>query len=620
MPRGHGLGMANALTTVMQVGITLTSMYYLRKDLYREINFGLLSFNDDMVVGLEEDLCREYAECHFNVCEGLSLKMKRRKTFFGNTFVFCEEFSNEVFNSKGAYYRGFINSIFFARNIVQAKQLLTSVPFTHVSRLEYEMDRVIAHWGYEFHRKEFKAPIAFGGWWTKKMNGVDLTFLYPPSQQDMFAYWACKARYGKLVKIPHPRQDFLEEDMSIYIRNRMFDPDEINDYYDKLYEQRQKIFEQEISKSLMEIFEDYRNDSNIDVLPPLDIAELVDFDEASFSISHNELHGIENYYNYYGLCRPSKYTIKERFSFLFPRYEDRLINKPFHFKSLKLNYLISYANIDISENLSSANYIYALDNDISLEEYYIEPTNVALITMAVHPSLFARIPIYKKLEKTKYKLDLYGGYLRSEHMRSMELLKDHPHLWKLVFKYSYEEIEEALNIILKQKSEEKVQEEELKDVSPPEKEEDDFEQYLNSLRLLLKQYKANNNNDPFSKFYSGIESKALERLMGLVRFHSVSGQIQLDFKSNLITNKDSILEYLDKSQNFYKSIEDILKGSILELKIFQGRLIFKKDLFELEPFWEYKITKAVDIVSVIDEITDLIDDNDGDIFSFLDDM
>jgi hypothetical protein len=169
--------MANALTTVMQIGIVLTAMNRLQEQESIYTEYRLLAFNDDMTIGIKDELyLREYMEAHYQICEELSHKMKRNKSFMGRSFVFCEIYSDEAFNNKSAYIRGFINSILFARNIVQAKQLLSSLDFTYVTRLTKEIDRLISHWGYEFYQDEISAPIAFGGWWSRKMNGVDLTF------------------------------------------------------------------------------------------------------------------------------------------------------------------------------------------------------------------------------------------------------------------------------------------------------------------------------------------------------------------------------------------------------------------------------------------------------------
>jgi hypothetical protein len=571
MQRGHGLGMANALTTVMQVGIVLTAFEEFQKDLNLYPEYGVLSFNDDLTIGLKEDYCREYAEYHFTVCQSLGHRMKRSKTFFGRQFVFCEEYSDEAYNNKSAYIKGFINSILHARNIVQAKQLLTSVDFTYVTRLTQDINRVMSKWGYEFYPKEFKAPIAFGGWWTKKMNGVDLTFSeYTPGIDAMWAYNACKIKHGDLTKVNHPLYEYLEEDLSIYIKERFFEPEEIDLYFDELYKKRQKAFSNQISKPLSIMFEEYRESSNIDVLPPESLSRWIDVDEAPYSLPRVG-RPIENYYSHYGLIEQPKGCIKERFSYLYPKYEDRLISKPFNFKNLKLNYLITYANIDISEDLSSANYIYALDPEISLEEYYIDHTNVAMISMGVHPAKFGQIPIYKKLDKVKTKLDIWGRYPTSLDIGVIGLVKENPELYKVALTYGYEAISLALENIFKPEEPEITQVEQKENYIDDHSNFDFFRtndnlQYLLKVLKQVPEMKKILKYDPISNWlYTGKNKKMFGCMQSIYPYVLIAeGGERGSFATEELKNR--IRDSLTRVRGFLEQIEPYLKDTIWEIR------------------------------------------------------
>jgi hypothetical protein len=91
--RGHGLGFANALTTLMQIVIHTMNI---RKNNLN--NCDAAFYNDDSVVGFSDsdDIYHDlviYHETDYEILEGLGLVLNKKKSFFSDVgFVFCEEY------------------------------------------------------------------------------------------------------------------------------------------------------------------------------------------------------------------------------------------------------------------------------------------------------------------------------------------------------------------------------------------------------------------------------------------------------------------------------------------------------------------------------------------------
>jgi hypothetical protein len=91
--RGHGLGFANALTTLMQ--IVIHTMNIQQNNLH---NCDAAFYNDDSVVGFadSDDIYHDlvtYHETDYEILEGLGLILNKKKSFFSDVgFVFCEEY------------------------------------------------------------------------------------------------------------------------------------------------------------------------------------------------------------------------------------------------------------------------------------------------------------------------------------------------------------------------------------------------------------------------------------------------------------------------------------------------------------------------------------------------
>jgi predicted nucleic acid-binding protein len=200
--RGHGLGMANALTTLMQLGIM--EMIRLFQDEESEIlqEFKFLCINDDITVRLtSEDDVETYWNIEEKVLESLSLIRVPEKSFYlKDAFVLAERYYSRFYpniNNKRSYkYREFLNCM-CCTNITQAKQIAISASISVGSLvLEKFLPEVVSYWGYEFFKDEYKYPISVGGWFSNKIGGVDLSLKMldelPFKKELCKAFEACK--------------------------------------------------------------------------------------------------------------------------------------------------------------------------------------------------------------------------------------------------------------------------------------------------------------------------------------------------------------------------------------------------------------------------------------------
>lgn len=127
--RGHGLGMANALTTIMQLAVveiiddTIT-------DIYPDFEFNFLTLNDDFVAGFKSlDDCDIFWDEEDDVLQGLGLIREPEKSFVSNyRFVIAERYyDNGMADEKISYQLRELLSPLACYNITHAKELFTSI-------------------------------------------------------------------------------------------------------------------------------------------------------------------------------------------------------------------------------------------------------------------------------------------------------------------------------------------------------------------------------------------------------------------------------------------------------------------------------------------------------------
>jgi len=173
-PRGHGLGMANALTTIMQCA---THRYNLLcGDLAEDVD--ALFYNDDATFkGSDEIAIMSLSESEYELLARLGLIIKEKKTYVSRAMVLCERYFPEKFSTKASYSKYIRRLPFAATNIVAAKAMYHMVDDPAFGELEPGlMEEVISFWGYEYHSKESQLPWWAGGWLTARFDKIDLTF------------------------------------------------------------------------------------------------------------------------------------------------------------------------------------------------------------------------------------------------------------------------------------------------------------------------------------------------------------------------------------------------------------------------------------------------------------
>jgi hypothetical protein len=181
MKRGHGLGMANSITTIMNLVIHELSAELSNR---RLVNFecDCLALNDDFVVGFEEDdSAEEYWNAEDEIMSYLGILRSPEKSFMTESrFTIAERyFFENSEHKKESYVLRELYLPLAASTIAQAKEAFasTQVTLSH-ERIEVIMKEIIDYWGYEFFEKESLYPFLCGGWYNPHFKGVDLSLVY----------------------------------------------------------------------------------------------------------------------------------------------------------------------------------------------------------------------------------------------------------------------------------------------------------------------------------------------------------------------------------------------------------------------------------------------------------
>jgi len=210
--RGHGLGMANALTTIMQCVINFLVVKEMARDgqpMKGTIEF--ITFNDDYSAGFEDRDDREiYIEYDLEICDKYQLIPKASKSHkLDGKFVFCEEYYPLNFNRKVSYKLAELYQVFASRNIFEAKAYFQSIS-TELTSCEIDpmLEKLTRRYGYEFYPTEWKYPYTFGGWVNPRIFGIrgDLLMVEPLlTREAIEAFHACRQglRHWKLKGSRH---------------------------------------------------------------------------------------------------------------------------------------------------------------------------------------------------------------------------------------------------------------------------------------------------------------------------------------------------------------------------------------------------------------------------------
>lgn len=187
--RGHGLGMANALTTIMQCATFSYILAEATEDGEIAGEMDALFYNDDATIkGTDDVSVLTYSQYENQKIVGLGLLPKESKTYSSKVMVLCERYYPKELGVKASYTSYIRRLPFAATNIVVAKTQYYMVEDPAFGALDVSLlPLLISFWGCEHSMEEYNLPWWAGGWLAPKYNGVDLTFMDPiPESQYLY--------------------------------------------------------------------------------------------------------------------------------------------------------------------------------------------------------------------------------------------------------------------------------------------------------------------------------------------------------------------------------------------------------------------------------------------------
>jgi len=211
-PRGVGLGMSSALTTILQSAIfkiTRDRTYDLR-----EVNGDLFAilYHDDTAIGAtEQDTLEEYNMEEDLVMEEFGLIKNKRKSFVTDWFVLCENYSIDKMDEKESYQRYMLNQALASVNICHAKHVFGSnLRYIHTVDWKHYLKLLTEKFGYEYWINEAASPYQLGGWVPAYYMNVDLAlYLKEPDRFEKSAGLSFTMEkpnaYRRLKKYPDSR-------------------------------------------------------------------------------------------------------------------------------------------------------------------------------------------------------------------------------------------------------------------------------------------------------------------------------------------------------------------------------------------------------------------------------
>jgi len=321
--RGHGLGMANALTTLMQIVIE-----EMTKSRMAEMNV-LSSFynNDDaMLVFPSRVSAVHYADFDRNTCSSLGLDYKEKSTFLARGHgVFCELYVGDSWytNDKTPFAYAALANMLKAVNGSHARFLSLSMNIENVNPLYVK--RICEYWGPVLFSNEFTRPRALGGWFRSVEKNIDISFanvnglMWVPQMEEAANYAYLETRRSVMpwrsIKAPTKRSlvyptEWLEQrDEDLFLHNeQVFKPDEFVKEHVRSWERFEEVLKKNFSKSCSwwakrpdrrRTYSDiYRSECDKrpkeDILPPVYERDAV----ASFEAAYTDDVEIEHPYRY----------------------------------------------------------------------------------------------------------------------------------------------------------------------------------------------------------------------------------------------------------------------------------------------------------------------------------
>jgi hypothetical protein len=339
-PRGVGLGMSNALTTL--IGCTIIEMT--KRRLQQEGSEYMsgcrgLVYNDDCAIGFyDEPSLDNYDEEEDLVFEQLGLIKNKKKSWYADEFVLCEVYSNSL-NDKIGYQLNLLYSPFHACNITHAKDLVQQIlRFEMTLNVMEFLPEYYSYWGYEFYPGEISKPYRLGGWIPAVYLGVDTSFLWYEDNQEVFAALNVVTRhslrrmlkkhqykdnspYNGPVEQLFGKVDTNGNDLLYSVNTKMKDVHKhftgfknlgtLSQAYSFLHWCRwmdyQKIIDRKYRLQTIEIYNMYaRKYPYVDFLPPPEMAREADFEDFQSEVSYPPLfRNVNKFLGFLKFCNPT---------------------------------------------------------------------------------------------------------------------------------------------------------------------------------------------------------------------------------------------------------------------------------------------------------------------------
>jgi len=392
-PRGHGLGMANALTTIIQsVIFEITKQDLIAEWGLKDYSMSAVIFNDDFTAGFkEEHHLDEFWDIEDLVLQRFSIIRNVKKSHkIKCGFTFCERYYPLQLNRKYSYKLAEFSYIFLQKNISCAKMYfnnLSRVLDDEVINKRLLLKEAVSYFGYEFFPKEWELPFHFGGWITPVFNNVDMSFIYNNkdylSNQERAAFEASKVsffyqesleedntKYKSPLETIYPGEEFyIPEYFNMFINygksinevNRLFlirnNDQYLNKKFDHYKKQRNKIFLKFYNSDIIDIRDCYIQLNQLyllkDFLPNKKFVIEKGFLTLNYYDEDNYVHpstptpllSMVKYFNHTGVSNS-----------IIPFYKNLIGYKYFMYKMTDEEY--------------SSNEIFRLNNEINLEKLY----------------------------------------------------------------------------------------------------------------------------------------------------------------------------------------------------------------------------------------------------------
>jgi hypothetical protein len=405
--RGHGLGMANSLTTLMQLVIHELILDELSDD-FPFIASSPLTINDDFAAGFRSVNDLElYWDKEDEIMEGLSIFRSPDKSFYCyEKLVLAERYltvSGEY--EKTSYQMRELLLPLACANITHAKEYFSSVQtYVNSKYVGKYVGEIRDYFGYEFYPMEFNYPTIFGGWINEKINSVDMSLVIL-DQLDLKSYvyrgynamrrklW--KRKTGevfsppilKLLGYPHIPEEY-KDNFDILPESALNDRfgkilsrsnKNFLSYWDRLYKLRQNVFKEQSDITFEELLEKILSDHsttqfypNYMMIKSYHPCNIISTKIDDIYLDPNPKLALVSYYN------NINYPFKERFSIEFTSIDSStkktsgLFSKEVQ-RTLKSEALSALMTGRVHE-------IYSPSDGYTPEEQYLNPIKIAEVT------------------------------------------------------------------------------------------------------------------------------------------------------------------------------------------------------------------------------------------------